>query len=98
MEMNHGVDHYQDPDSTPLARPDSPIGDSDYGQEIPDFETDATKPPNLPPQLLQASLNSEAIGGDPSQLPEPHHVLLNHLYALSVKNHVLVLGATHRYR
>ncbi|KAL7986743.1 hypothetical protein Chor_013026 [Crotalus horridus] len=31
-------------------------------------------------------------------LPEPNHVMLNHLYALSIKDGVMVLSATHRYK
>jgi len=53
---------------------------------------------NVPPQLLQATLNSEPLGNDPSQLPEPNHVLLDHLYALSVKDNVMVLGTTDRFK
>ncbi|EEC15614.1 5-AMP-activated protein kinase, beta subunit, putative [Ixodes scapularis] len=34
----------------------------------------------------------------PTLLPEPNHVMLNHLYALSIKDGVMVLSATHRYR
>ncbi|KAG7281798.1 hypothetical protein CRUP_037079 [Coryphaenoides rupestris] len=46
-------------------------------------------PPILPPHLLQC---------DPTLLPEPNHVMLNHLYALSIKDGVMVLSATHRYK
>ncbi len=60
--------------------------------------SNAKMPPTLPPHLLQVTLNSNPIGNDPAQLPEPNHVLLNHLYALSVKENVMVLGATHRFR
>ncbi|KAF2976229.1 hypothetical protein EK904_002664 [Melospiza melodia maxima] len=35
---------------------------------------------------------------DPALLPEPNHVMLNHLYALSIKDGVMVLSATHRYK
>lgn len=35
---------------------------------------------------------------EPTLLPEPNHVMLNHLYALSIKDGVMVLSATHRYR
>jgi 5'-AMP-activated protein kinase regulatory beta subunit len=52
----------------------------------------------LPPQLLDATLNSQPLGNDPSELPEPNHVLLNHLYALSVKDNVMVLGTTNRFK
>jgi len=72
-----------------------------YGQEIPerrDFEK-AHHPPVLPPHLLQVILNKDTpVSCDPNVLPEPNHVMLNHLYALSIKDGVMVLSATHRYR
>uniref|UniRef100_A0A3Q3WK22 Association with the SNF1 complex (ASC) domain-containing protein n=1 Tax=Mola mola TaxID=94237 RepID=A0A3Q3WK22_MOLML len=38
------------------------------------------------------------VSCDPALLPEPNHVMLNHLYALSIKDGVMVLSATHRYK
>ncbi len=57
-------------------------------------------PPYLPPQLLTNILNKESVGNsDPNLLPEPPtHVILNHLYAQSVKDNVLVLATTTRFR
>lgn len=76
-------------------------GEKSFGQEIPDrhaFEK-STHPPVLPPHLLQVILNKDTpISCDPNVLPEPNHVMLNHLYALSIKDGVMVLSATHRYR
>eukprot|EP00047_Mylnosiga_fluctuans_P018880 m.76173 g.76173 ORF g.76173 m.76173 type:complete len:231 (-) comp7852_c1_seq2:3243-3935(-) len=74
---------------------DTPPGH--YSQIVPDLST-SKPPPSLPPHLLQVTLNSDAPSRDPTQLPEPNHVMLNHLYALAVKDSVVVLGATHRYR
>ncbi|CAB0001318.1 unnamed protein product [Nesidiocoris tenuis] len=73
----------------------------EWGQTIP-----ASKPwekphgpPILPPHLLQVILNQDVpITCEPTLLPEPNHVMLNHLYALSIKDGVMVLSATHRYR
>lgn len=77
----------------------SPPGD--YCQDIPSQELQlrTSGPPILPPQLLQVILNRD-IGPqyEPALLPEPNHVMLNHLYALSIKDGVMVLSATHRYR
>ncbi|XP_068167399.1 5'-AMP-activated protein kinase subunit beta-1b [Antennarius striatus] len=57
------------------------------------------QPPFLPPHLLQVLLNKDTgISCDPTLLPEPNHVMLNHLYALSIKDGVMVLSATHRYK
>ncbi|KAJ3605733.1 hypothetical protein NHX12_027777 [Muraenolepis orangiensis] len=56
-------------------------------------------PPILPPHLLQVILNKDTVVScDPALLPEPNHVMLNHLYALSIKDGVMVLSATHRYK
>ncbi|XP_062855484.1 5'-AMP-activated protein kinase subunit beta-1b [Trichomycterus rosablanca] len=56
-------------------------------------------PPILPPHLLQVLLNKDTgVSCDPALLPEPNHVMLNHLYALSIKDGVVVLSATHRYK
>ncbi|CAI4221542.1 unnamed protein product [Auanema sp. JU1783] len=72
-----------------------------FSQDIPDkkeFER-AHNPPVLPPHLLQVILNKDTpMTCDPNVLPEPNHVMLNHLYALSIKDGVMVLSATHRYR
>jgi 5'-AMP-activated protein kinase regulatory beta subunit len=69
----------------------------EYSQSIPAFD-EADVAPLLPPHLKEATLNSEPLRNDPSELPVPNHVVLDHLYAQSVKDSVLVLGATQRYR
>lgn len=77
----------------------SPPGE--YSQEIPirNPQEKSSGPPILPPHLLQVILNKDtSLQCEPSLLPEPNHVMLNHLYALSIKDGVMVLSATHRYR
>ncbi|XP_074647778.1 5'-AMP-activated protein kinase subunit beta-1-like isoform X2 [Tubulanus polymorphus] len=77
----------------------SPPGD--YSQEVPTRKPEQRGggPPLLPPHLLQVILNKDIpISCEPTLLPEPNHVMLNHLYALSIKDGVMVLSATHRYR
>ncbi|ETN76100.1 hypothetical protein RB195_020690 [Necator americanus] len=72
-----------------------------FSQDIPDRNefAKAHNPPALPPHLLQVILNKDTpVQCDPNVLPEPNHVMLNHLYALSIKDGVMVLSATHRYR
>ncbi|CAH1406931.1 unnamed protein product [Nezara viridula] len=74
---------------------------SEYCQEIPPMKPweKPVGPPILPPHLLQVILNKDTpISCEPTLLPEPNHVMLNHLYALSIKDGVMVLSATHRYR
>ncbi|XP_017370695.1 5'-AMP-activated protein kinase subunit beta-2 isoform X3 [Cebus imitator] len=59
-----------------------------YGQEMYVFRSEERfkSPPILPPHLLQVILNKDTnISCDPALLPEPNHVMLNHLYALSIK-------------
>lgn len=75
---------------------------SEYSQEIPALQKPWERmhgPPILPPHLLQIILNKDTpLSCEPTLLPEPNHVMLNHLYALSIKDGVMVLSATHRYR
>ncbi|XP_059530633.1 5'-AMP-activated protein kinase subunit beta-2 isoform X6 [Myotis daubentonii] len=59
-----------------------------YSQEMYVFRSEERfkSPPILPPHLLQVILNKDTnISCDPALLPEPNHVMLNHLYALSIK-------------
>ena len=54
----------------------------------------------LPPHLLQKILLNEQVhhSYEPALLPEPQHVMLNHLYALAIRNGVMALSATGRYK
>lgn len=57
-------------------------------------------PPILPPHLLEVLLNKD-VGdtNDPVLLPEPSsHVSLHHLYAQSIRDEMLVLSTTTRFR
>ncbi len=61
-----------------------------YTQEIPSADghtgVPSTAPPFLPPHLLQVILNNPSTNFcEPTLLPQPNHVMLNHLYALSIK-------------
>uniref|UniRef100_H2YE10 5'-AMP-activated protein kinase subunit beta-1 n=1 Tax=Ciona savignyi TaxID=51511 RepID=H2YE10_CIOSA len=73
-----------------------------YTQEVPRslLEDTALQPPALPPHLLNKVLLNQDIdmSYEPSLLPEPQHVMLNHMYALSIKDGVMALSATHRYK
>eukprot|EP00794_Sanderia_malayensis_P000343 gene343-976_t len=99
------VDAGQQKGSFGSLRQSSPPGS--YGQLVPSPNTPvvihdslhSSVPPMLPPHLLNVILNKDAIDQeDPTLLPVPHHVALNHLYALSIKDGVMTLSATHRYR
>ncbi|KAJ1947941.1 hypothetical protein GGF37_000088 [Kickxella alabastrina] len=87
------------------ALSNSPPGE--YGNAIPDLAKLArestnsrrNEPPLLPPHLNQVLLNSSDISGDdPNILPVPNHVVLNHLYACSIKDNVMAVSSTSRYR
>lgn len=66
-----------------------------YGQLIPSHHTPmvvkgnpihSSVPPAVPPHLLSVNLNKRVPNvNEPSLLPEPNHVSVNHLYALSIK-------------
>lgn len=82
-----------------LDTPGSPSGE--YCQDVPPRKPGEkhSGPPILPPHLLQVILNKDTPAHcEPTLLPEPNHVMLNHLYALSIKDGVMVLSATHRFR
>lgn len=77
----------------------SPPGPYQQDAYVVKAEDKMKHPPILPPHLLQVLLNKDTgISCDPTLLPEPNHVMLNHLYALSIKDGVMVLSATHRYK
>lgn len=80
--------------------------DVEFNQQIPNSGVDPSSvsrsyggPPILPPHLLQVILNKDtSLSCEPTLLPEPHHVMINHLYALSIKDGVMVLSSTQRYK
>lgn len=63
------------------------------------LETQSLVPPSLPPHLEKVILNtSNERKDDHSVLPQPNHVMLNHLAASSIRNGVLAVSASTRYR
>jgi hypothetical protein len=65
----------------------------------------ADPPLPLPPQLEKVVLNQSASvsnrvmdGVDPDFLPVPNHVTLNHLYACSIRDGVMAVAGSTRYR
>ncbi|OMJ27465.1 5'-AMP-activated protein kinase subunit beta-2 [Smittium culicis] len=103
-EENDASDNVEGLDSVTLS--DSPPGE--YRCSIPDtmhnrytqeIRSQRTDPPTLPPHLNQVLLNQPEtnINGIRS-LPAPNHVVLNHLYACSIKDNVMAVSSTTRYR
>ncbi|KAM3868339.1 5'-AMP-activated protein kinase subunit beta-1b [Diretmus argenteus] len=90
------IDSEESADTDLSSSPPGPYLQDAY---ITKAEDKIKHPPILPPHLLQVLLNKDTgISCDPTLLPEPNHVMLNHLYALSIKDGVMVLSATHRYK
>ncbi|XP_023816451.1 uncharacterized protein LOC101155912 isoform X4 [Oryzias latipes] len=78
------VDSQKSSDMSDLSS--SPPGPYHQDPYVPKQEEKFKSPPILPPHLLQVILNKDTgISCDPALLPEPNHVMLNHLYALSIK-------------
>lgn len=73
--------------------------DEQQKKNILEWEKKQPQPPFLPPHLEKVLLNSNTVSEeDNSVLHEPNHVTLNHLYACSIKDNVMALATTSRYR
>jgi len=89
--------------SQKLTVPVESLSDDSYGRRVPDLSAHTVTarggPPILPPQLVHVILNKETpLNCEPTLLPTPHHVMVNHMYALSIKDLVMALSTTTRYR
>jgi 5'-AMP-activated protein kinase regulatory beta subunit len=76
------------------ADPDGEI----YGHSMPDLDEYTKEPPPLPPHLRHIILNKPPQLQDTAALPVPQHVALNHLYCTAIKDNMMVLGITQRYK
>ncbi|DAZ95981.1 TPA: hypothetical protein N0F65_009282 [Lagenidium giganteum] len=72
--------------------------DNMYGRFIPDIDEYTKEPPPLPPHLRHIILNKVPPSVDCRLLPVPQHVALNHLYCTAIKDGMMVLGITQRYK
>lgn len=70
----------------------------DFHQNVPDMDEYTKDPPTLPPHLRHIILNKPSPTSDPLSLPAPQLVALHHLYCTAIKDNVMVLGATKRYK
>jgi 5'-AMP-activated protein kinase regulatory beta subunit len=77
---------------------DRKVSNAEFGNHIPDLDEYTKEPPSLPPHLRLIILNKLPPSADPVALPEPQHVSLNHLYCTAIKDGMMVLGASQRYR
>lgn len=87
-----GDDHFFD-----LSR-DQKVPTSEYNQYFPDIDDYTKEPPALPPHLRHIILNKQSPSNDPLALPTPHYVSLDHLYCTAIKDGMMVLGSTQRYK
>ncbi|ORX61424.1 AMPKBI-domain-containing protein [Hesseltinella vesiculosa] len=73
--------------------------DPQQRQAALDWERKLPQLPALPPHLEKVMMNASTVSEeDNSVLPVPNHVTLNHLYACSIKDQVMALATTSRYR
>eukprot|EP00563_Minutocellus_polymorphus_P011449 CAMPEP_0181066068 /NCGR_PEP_ID=MMETSP1070-20121207/25105_1 /TAXON_ID=265543 /ORGANISM="Minutocellus polymorphus, Strain NH13" /LENGTH=384 /DNA_ID=CAMNT_0023146561 /DNA_START=343 /DNA_END=1497 /DNA_ORIENTATION=+ len=91
------------PDGEPLlpGEPNVPKDDPDgetFTQAVPDLDEYTKEPPPLPPHLRHIILNKPPQLQDTAALPVPQHVALNHLYCTAIKDNMMVLGITQRYK
>jgi 5'-AMP-activated protein kinase, regulatory beta subunit len=64
----------------------------------PDVDDYTKEPPPLPPHLRHIILNKPPQLHDTAALPVPQHVALNHLYCTAIRDNMMVLGITQRYK
>lgn len=84
----HKVFEALDMDVKDVAEKKRRVDDAPYSQEIPEEygRSRTSGPPILPPHLLQVILNKDTpLSCEPTLLPMPNHVMLNHMYALQIK-------------
>eukprot|EP01018_Ginkgo_biloba_P004492 Gb_07871 [translate_table: standard] len=74
--------------------------DSSYNSHVPGNEDQAKEPPTVPPQLLHSLLDFPVNMSTSETLPDPQHVILDHLYIENRERNcpVVGLGLTHRFR
>lgn len=69
-----------------------------FSNNMPDVDDYTKEPPPLPPHLRHIILNKPPQLQDTAALPVPQHVALNHLYCTAIRDNMMVLGITQRYK
>jgi 5'-AMP-activated protein kinase regulatory beta subunit len=86
----------QDPEPDEPNKPDK---DGEvFSHNMPDVDDYTKEPPPLPPHLRHIILNKPPQLQDTAALPVPQHVALNHLYCTAIRDNMMVLGITQRYK
>eukprot|EP00565_Helicotheca_tamesis_P006362 CAMPEP_0185728200 /NCGR_PEP_ID=MMETSP1171-20130828/3632_1 /TAXON_ID=374046 /ORGANISM="Helicotheca tamensis, Strain CCMP826" /LENGTH=356 /DNA_ID=CAMNT_0028396879 /DNA_START=61 /DNA_END=1131 /DNA_ORIENTATION=- len=93
------VDSDAPPGAAPAATSSKPDRDGEvFTHSMPDLDEYTKEPPPLPPHLRHIILNKPPQLQDTAALPVPQHVALNHLYCTAIKDNMMVLGITQRYK
>jgi len=74
------------------------VDEDGFSNNMPDLDEYTKEPPPLPPHLRHIILNKPPQLSDTAALPVPQHVALNHLYCTAIKDNMMVLGVTQRYK
>lgn len=77
-----------------LEDPDGEV----FTHTMPDLDDYTKDPPPLPPHLRHIILNKPPQLQDTAALPVPQHVALNHLYCTAIRDNMMVLGITQRFK
>ena len=89
-----GAEGGESKSNEPRPDPDGEV----FGHTMPDLDEYTKEPPPLPPHLRHIILNKPPQLQDTAALPVPQHVALNHLYCTAIKDNMMVLGITQRYK
>jgi len=97
IEPGSGIGTNQNVGGAPPSK-DFTGGEEEFGNTMPDIDEYTKEPPPLPPHLRHIILNKPPQLNDTAALPVPQHVALNHLYCTAIKDNMMVLGVTQRYK
>lgn len=95
------VEEQNDDEDAGLQASGGPKPDKDgevFSHNMPDVDDYTREPPPLPPHLRHIILNKPPQLQDTAALPVPQHVALNHLYCTAIRDNMMVLGITQRYK
>jgi 5'-AMP-activated protein kinase regulatory beta subunit len=95
IDVTHFKPFNEESSTLDIARKEEEL----YGTTYPDVDEYSVKePPPLPPHLRHIILNKTPNEKNPLSLPVPQHVAVDHLYCTAIKDGMMVLGVTQRYR
>lgn len=99
----HSHPEHQPGEDDPMSNEHLPATMEDPDGEVfthnmPDLDEYTKDPPPLPPHLRHIILNKPPQLQDTAALPVPQHVALNHLYCTAIRDNMMVLGITQRFR